>query len=189
MTPKTSKAFRINIWVDGPWDNNVWKGRKIGQISVPAGSARTLTEFSADVSSVVDRLDKKHAIFLVAESEGKEALFDFEGLGFSSDKNKITRPVVPSVQISVDGKSIDLPRFPVRSTNENGILGYDQYEVTVKKSLNDNKEPTVSATASSPDVKIAINQPRATERVGIVKFDYRGVVKTYKIIFTDISGQ
>ncbi|WP_072067650.1 hypothetical protein [Bacteroides thetaiotaomicron] len=189
LTPKTNKAFRINIWLDGPWSNNVWKGRKIGQITVPAGSARTVTKFTADVSSIVDHLDKKHAIFLVAESDGKEALFDFEGLGFSSDKNKITRPVIPSVQIAVDGKTIDLPKSPVRSTNTNGILGYDRYETTIKTFFNDIKMPTVSAIASSPDVKVMIVQPQSKDGTGIVKFDYKGIVKTYKIIFTDINGK
>ena len=26
LTPKTDKAFRINVWIDGPWANETWKG-------------------------------------------------------------------------------------------------------------------------------------------------------------------
>ena len=37
LTPMTDASFKINIWLDGPWDNSVWKGKKIGEITVPAG--------------------------------------------------------------------------------------------------------------------------------------------------------
>ena len=40
LTPKTSKAFKVNVWLDGPWSNAVWKGTKIGEISVPGNSAQ-----------------------------------------------------------------------------------------------------------------------------------------------------
>ena len=75
LTPKTSKAFKVNVWLDGPWSNAVWKGTKIGEISVPGNSAQEITRFTVDVSKFVDHLDKKHAIFLVAEGEGGEELF------------------------------------------------------------------------------------------------------------------
>ena len=32
LRPKTPKSFKINIWLDGPWDNKAWKGKKIGEI-------------------------------------------------------------------------------------------------------------------------------------------------------------
>ena len=25
LTPKTNKTFKIAIWLDGPWDNAIWK--------------------------------------------------------------------------------------------------------------------------------------------------------------------
>lgn len=28
LTPKTAKSFKVNVWLDGPWDNATWKGKK-----------------------------------------------------------------------------------------------------------------------------------------------------------------
>ena len=30
ITPKTKKAFKVNVWLDDPWDNATWKGKKRG---------------------------------------------------------------------------------------------------------------------------------------------------------------
>ena len=86
LTPKTKNSFKVNVWLDGPWDNDIWKGKKIGEIIVPANSAMETTKFTVDVSTFVDNLDKKHAIFLVAESPDPGGLFDLAGLGFSRRK-------------------------------------------------------------------------------------------------------
>ncbi len=183
LTPKTEKSFKINVWVDGPWDNNVWKGKKIGEIIVPANSARQTTQFSINVSTFVDRLDKKHAIFLVAESTEQEPLFDLVGLGFSSRRKKIERPIAPTVNITVNGNAIEVPATPVRSTNANGIVGYDLYETTVKLPAGTTQVPVVSATANNPDVKFNISQPTSATGKALVKCDYKGVTKTYTIVF------
>ena len=132
LTPKTEKAFKVNVWLDGPWDNATWKGKKIAEIVVPANSKQEVTQFTADVSRFVDNLDKKHAIFLVAEGGESDALFNLMGLGFSSKNKKINRPVVPTVSIAVNGQPVTIPATPVRSTNANGITGYDIYQTTYK---------------------------------------------------------
>ncbi len=183
LTPKTKSAFIVNVWLDGPWDNATWKGKKIGVINVPANSNPEITQFTIDVSSVVDRLDGKHAIFLVAEGAESEDLFDLAGLGFSSKKNKIVRPVAPTVTIKVNGKDIEVPLIPVRSTNANGIVSYDIYETTYKLPSDVAGIPSVSASASTPDVKVAITQSDTRTGAAEVKFDYKGVVKTYRIMF------
>ena len=36
LTPKTTTSFSVQVWLDGPWDNDTWKGTKIGEIVVPA---------------------------------------------------------------------------------------------------------------------------------------------------------
>jgi enterochelin esterase-like enzyme len=193
LTPKTRSSFKVNVWLDGPWDNSVWKGTKIGEIIVPANSARETTKFTIDVSRFVDNLDKKHAIFLVAESESNNLrtfpgspreLFDLIGLGFSSAKKEIVLPVAPTVHISVNDVSIDLPATPIRSTNANGVTGYDLYEAIVSLAPETTRIPTVAATASNPDVKISITQAESTNGTAVVKFDYKGAVKTYKVIFS-----
>lgn len=182
LTPKTPKTFKVNVWLDGPWDNATWKGEKIGEISVPANSAQEAKQFKIDVSKFVDGLNKKHAIFLVAEGpEG--ALFDLIGLGFSSKRKEIVRPVAPVVGITVNGKNIELPEAPVRSTNANGITGYDIYEATYKVPADASGIPVVSASADNKDVKIKITQAASASGTAIVKFDYRGIVKTYRVTF------
>src|SRR5690554_7046089 len=122
MKPQTSESFKVNVWLDGPWDNKVWKGTKIGEIVVPANSNPESTKFTIDVASLVDHLDQKNAIFLVAEGNPQAELFELIGLGFSSKDKDIERPKVPQVSISVDGVEIELPKTPVRSTDTNGIV-------------------------------------------------------------------
>jgi arabinoxylan arabinofuranohydrolase len=183
ITPKTTKSFKVNIWLDGPWDNAVWNGTKIGEIVVPANSKQEVTKFTIDVAKYVEGLDRKHAIYLVAEGADQDALCDFIGLGFSSAKKPIERHVVPTVTISVNGKAIDMPATPVRSTNENGITGYDLYETTVKLPAGSTQKPVVAATASNKAVKIIISQPQTFPGMATVKCDYNGVVKTYNVVF------
>lgn len=183
LTPKTKNAFKINVWLNGPWDNTTWKGRKIGEITVPANAAKEITKFTVDVSAFVDHLNKKHAIFLVAEGTDQEGLFDLSGLGFSSDQKKIVRQVAPTVSIKVNGNSVELPATPVRSTNANGITGYNLYEATYKLPSGTAAIPTVSASASDPAVKVAVTQAESKTGTATVQFDYNGIVKTYKVVF------
>ncbi len=181
ITPKTSKSFKVNVWLDGPWDNAAWQGKKIGEIEVPANSKQEITKFTIDVAKFVDGLDKKHGIFLVAEGAGQEALFNFMGLGFSSAKKAIERHVAPTVTIFVDGKAIEMPATPVRSTNQNGIVGYDLYEAKVKLPSGTTQKPVVTATASNKAVKMTISQPAALPGIATVKCDFNGAVKTFKV--------
>jgi arabinoxylan arabinofuranohydrolase len=183
LTPKSKNSFKINVWLDGPWDNATWKGKKIGEINVPANSAQEVTKFTVDVSAFVDRLDKKHAIFLVAEGSDQGALFDLTGLGFSTKKMKIVRPVAPIVSISVNGETIELPATPVRSTNANGIVSLDLYETSWKLPSGITGIPAVSASASDPAVKVTVTQAESNTGTAVVQFDYKGVVKTYRVAF------
>lgn len=183
LTPKTSKSFKVNVWLDGPWDNDAWKGTKIGEIEVQANAAQEITQYTIDVSKYVDHLDKKHAIFLVAESGETTQLFDLIGLGFSSKKKKIERHIAPTVSIAIDGKEIDLPKHPQRSTDSNGIVGYDQYFTSVKLPVGTTKTPVVSASTDNKDVKVSITQATSITEPAIITFDYKGVIKTYKVAF------
>jgi len=182
LTPKTSKSFKVNVWLDGPWKNEAWKGTKIGEILVPANSSQETTQFTIDVSKYVDHLDRKHAIFLVAEGDKSTELFDLIGLGFSSKKKKIAPPVVPTVTIAVNGKELELPKHPVRSTNANGIVGYNLYEATCELPAG-TTTPTVTATADNKKVKVNVIQADSPSGIAKVEFDFNGVVKTYQIQF------
>ncbi len=182
LTPKTANTFKIAVWLDGPWAGGAWNGTKIGEITVPANAAKEVTKFTIDVSSFVEGLSGKHAIFLVA---GTSSSFDLMGLGFSSANKEIVHPVPPTVSILVDGTGIDMPATPVRSTNANGIVGYDQYETKV--TLTTDATPVVTASTSDPDVQVTITQAASASGTAVVEFDNKGVVKTYRVEFAPES--
>jgi len=92
--------------------------------------------------------------------------------------------VVPTVSIAVNGKTIELPATPLRSTNANGIVGYDIYEVKYKVPAG-SAVPKVTASSNNTKVKIAVAQPASPQGTADVKFDYNGIVKTYRIVFAD----
>lgn len=183
LTPKTNKSFQVNVWLDGPYDNDTWKGKKIGVINVPANADQETTQFKIDVSQYVDQLDKKHAIFLVAEGDDADSLFDLIGLGFSSKDREIIRPVSPKVNILVNGSAINVSETPLRSTNENGIVGYNIYESIYKLPKGTNGVPVISASADNADVKIEIAQAASLSEKATVTFDYNGIVKTHHVVF------
>jgi len=181
ITPKTQAAFKVNVWLDGPWDNDTWKGTKIAQISIPENAKSAVTQFTVDVSKYVDHLDRKHALYLVAEGEDGSALFDFIGLGFSSKEQRIERPVSPTVEITVNGKKLTLPSIPVRSTDENGLVGYHTYEVVSPIDAKDKKIPVVRASADNPEVKIMIKQASSLTDHAQVNCIYKGQTKSYLV--------
>jgi len=184
LTPKTKSAFKIIVMMDGPWENATWKGKKIGVITVPANAAQQTTKYTINVAKFVDNLDQKHAIYLVAEGLETEGLFDLAGIGFSSAKKKIVRPIAPTVSINVNGKAIEVPTLPVRSTNANGIVSYDLFETKYNVPSTATGAPTVTATASNPAVKITVTQAGSKTGTAVVKCDYKGVVKTYNVVMT-----
>ena len=183
LEPRTTNAFKVNVWLDGPWDNATWKGKQIGQVDVPANAAQEVTKFTLDVASFVEGLKEKHAIFLVAEGSGGGTLCDIVGLGFSSDKVKIVRPVPPKVSIKVNGESINLPVNPVRSSNANGITGVDIYDAAYAVPADVTEIPPVTASASDGSVKVEVKQAEAKNGTAVVKFDYHGVVKIYRVAY------
>ncbi len=169
--------------MDGPWDNATWKGKKIEK-SKCLPVRHKLSHSLRWMSAHVDGLSRKHAIYLVAEGSVGEELFDLTGLGFSSVGKKIVRPVVPSVSISVDGKAIELPKTPVRSTNANGITDYKTYEVVYVLPSETSRLPKVSASSDNKDVKVEVKQARPDAETAVVTFDYQGLAKTYNVVFS-----
>ena len=78
---------------------------------------------------------------------------------------------------------INLPANPVRSTNPNGITGYDIYDAAYAVPADVAEIPQVSASASDGSVKVDVKQAEAKNGTAVVKFDYNGVVKTYRVVF------
>ena len=183
LTPKTEASFKISIWLDGPWANEVWNGKKIGEITVPAGSTEEVTRFTADVSDAVDHLGQKHAIYLVAEGDGE--LCELVGLGFSRKGQKMAYPAPPAVKIYVDGNEIELPDVPVRSTNANGYVTYGNYAAEYAVPADQTDIPAVKAKCDNRNVRIDVVQPESKTGTATVTFDYNGVVKTYTVTMTE----
>lgn len=182
LKPLTDEAFKVSVWLDGPWDNAVWKGTRLGEISVPAGSAQEVTRFSLDVSAAVDGLDGKHAVYLVAEGAGQAPLCDLIGLGFSKKGQTLERPQVPVVQIKADGKDLAMPVIPLRSTSANGLTDCTTYEVRCDVPSSASSMPRLSAVSSDPSVAVSVTQG-SKDKDGMVKCTYRGQTKTYLVRF------
>lgn len=182
LKPLTDEAFKVSVWLDGPWDNAVWKGIRLGEISVPAGSVQEVTRFSLDVSAAVDGLDGKHAVYLVAEGAGQAPLCDLVGLGFSRKGQTLERPQVPVVQIKADGKDLAMPAIPLRSTSANGLTDCTTYEVRCDVPSSASSMPRLSAVSSDPSVAVSVTQG-SKDKDGMVKCTYRGQTKTYLVRF------
>ncbi len=183
IEPKTEKLFKINVWIDAPWSNETWNGKEIAQIVVPENSKKEVTKFKVDVSEFVENLDKKHAVFIVAESDNQEVLFDFIGLGFSSKNQEINYQKAPTISVKVNGKEVEVPTRPIRSTTENGIVGYDQYEIIVDDSYKNGDDFMVKASSDNKNVKVDIKQAENVDGNAVVKCNYNGIVKTYTVSF------
>ena len=195
LTPGNhGQAFRINVMLDGPYANATWKGKKIGTIEVPANAPRKATTYKVAVPEIED-LKGKHAIYLVAEgpeiqqpqNERRQfgnrpqqpqrpvGLFDLHGIGFSKNGTTCEPPVVPTVDILVDGKKLNLPSTPIRCTNANGLTDAIRYQVYGPLTSNSN----ITVKPSDPAVKSVVSQ--IVEGRATVKCTYNGQTKIYLI--------
>jgi len=179
LTPKTLASFKINVMIDGPWENSTWKGHKIAEIVIPVGAKQEPTCYNTSVAAAVEGLSGKHAIYLVAEGpEG--VLCDLQGIGFTRNGKKLDRPVPPTVTITVDGKEVDIPSIPVRSTNQNGLVAENTYSIDAR--TESASIPTVAAKASSTAVKVQVTQADAQNGTAIVKCAYKGLEKIFNVV-------
>ena len=174
ITPRTDNEFTIKVMLDGPYANQTWGGKEIARFELPIASAKVATKLSANVAAAVEGLKGKHAIYLVAEGgQGNEPLFDLNGIAFSKKGLVINQPEIPVMHIQVNGKEIELPKTPVRSTNQNGICDVTRYEVAVDGSLSD-----LRASCDNKDVKVEIE---VQGNQAWVTGTYNGLKKIYTI--------
>ena len=194
LTPGGHGAFKIHVMLDAPYSNNVWNGRKLTTISVPAESPKQERLYSVHVPEL-EGLTGKHALYLVVEGpeveqpqnnrpqwgrqpqqpQRPEGLFALHGIGFSKAGSPCQPPKVPTVTITADNQQLTLPETPIRATNQNGYTDCSHYQVYAPLKANSQ----LKVTASHPDVKTevsAIVEGRAT-----VKCTYQGRTKTYLI--------
>jgi len=186
LTPG-GRAFSIHVRLDNPW-----KGREIGIVNVPAVARREPMMCGLRVPDV-EGLTGKHAIYLVVEGpeveepqqQGRQfgrrqqpnrpqGLFDLHGIGFSKGGG-MKAPEVPQVNITVDGKRINVPSAPIFSSNANGYTDVTHYQVYAPLQANS----TLKASSENPLVTFRIS-PVADGRA-TVRATYQGKEKVYLI--------
>ena len=193
LTPGGNGGFKIKVMLDGPYTNDTWNGKEIGTISIDADAPRRPTNFSVAVPSI-EGLKGKHAIYLIAEGPEVQqpqnnrrqfghpqqpqrpvGLFDLHGIGFTKSNIPFEAPIVPTVNITVDGKTLNLPSTPIRCTNANGLTDATRYQIYAP--LTD--KSVIKVTPSHPSVQFKVSpivEGRAT-----IKCTYNGLTKTYLI--------
>ena len=195
LTPSGRGAFKIRIMLDGPYANSTWNGKEIGVIEVPANAPRAAKTYQVAVPAV-EGLKGKHGIYLVVEGpeiqqpqqDGRrqfgrpqnqpqrpQGLYDLHGIGFSKQGTTCEPPVIPTVNITVDGNSVKLPAAPQFSTNDNGYVDMTNYQAYAPIKANS----VIKATASDPAVKIEIG--KIADGRAVVTFTYQGQKKVYKL--------
>ena len=186
LTPG-GRAFSIHVRLDNPW-----KGREIGIVNVPAAARKEPMMCGLRVPDV-EGLTGKHAIYLVVEGpeveepqqQGRQfgrrqqpnrpqGLFDLHGIGFSKGGG-MKAPEVPQVNITVDGKRINVPSAPIFSSNANGYTDVTHYQVYAPLQANS----TLKASSENPLVTFRIS-PVADGRA-TVRATYQGKEKVYLI--------
>ena len=166
LTPRTDRPFSVEVWLDSPYD-----GTLLCKFDIAANSVQKATKFSKCVDRIADKLDKKHAIYLVAR--GDDALMDVQGLGFSRGMDDMQIPAVPVVHILVNGDEIALPEIPTRSTNANGYVSQDIYEIPGV--LTDGAKVDVTSESETPlGIDVHSSCGKTT-----VSCTYNGKTKTY----------
>ena len=187
LTRSGKGAFKIHIKLDDPW-----KGQEIGVIDVSAQAGYGIV--GCEVPEV-EGLTGKHAIYLVAEGpevqqpeqpqrgqwgqrpqqpQRPQGLFDLHGIRFSKGVGA-PAPIVPQVTIYADGKKLNIPAQPIRSTNQNGYT--DQVRYQVYAPLKNNTKVEAESNVSGVKFEISpVTAGRAT-----VKATYNGKEKIFLI--------
>ena len=178
LAPKGKGAVRIRVMLDGPYANNTWKGKEIAVINVPSDAPREVRYYNVAVPAV-EGLSGKHAIYLKVEGEGKEGLVDIHGIGFAKGNESFIDkvPVIPEVNITVDGKEIAIPKTPVFSTNQNGYTDLTRYQTYAP--LTDNS--VVKASVNTCGSKVKIETGKIVSGRATVKCTFNGKEKIYLI--------
>ena len=189
LTYSGKGAFNIHVKLDDPW-----KGKELGIIYVgdktPTNQAVTISHLVPDVEG----LTGKHAIFLVVEGpevaqpqnnrpqwgrqqqpQRPQGLFDLHGIGFTKT-DACPVPMVPQITIKCDGKQLQIPDLPIRSTNQNGYTDLTHYQVYGPLKNNSKLEVTSDAPAGVQITVSPITDGRAT-----VKCVYKGKEKIFLI--------
>ncbi|MBQ6191976.1 MAG: family 43 glycosylhydrolase [Bacteroidaceae bacterium] len=185
LTPG-GRAFSIHVRLDNPW-----KGQEIGVVGVAAEGRKEPMMCSLRVPDV-EGLTGKHAVYLVVEGpeveepqqgrqfgrrqqpERPQGLFDLHGIGFSKG-GAMRAPVVPQVNITLDGKPLVVPAKPIFSSNANGYTDVTHYQVYAPLKSNS----VLKATSENPSVTFQVSP--VTDGRATVRATYQGKEKVFLI--------
>ena len=188
--------FKIHVKLDDPY-----KGREIAVIEDFVTEKKVTRDASVSLSDeteeLLSNLKGKHAIYLVVEGpevkqpeqqqgpwgrrpqqqpQRPRGLFTLHGIGFAAGDYKM--PVVPEVTITVDGKRLNIPDTPVRSTNQNGYMDATTYQTYAP--LTDTSK--IQATAADGTYgKVTFSVSPVTAGRATVKATYNGKTKTFLV--------
>ena len=196
LTHTVDTEVKIHVLIDGPYVNDVHKGKEIAVLTIPADAPRQPRMYQVAVPEV-EGLKGKHAIYLVAEGQEIQAqqqqrqfggvgqrqqqpqrptgLFDLHGIGFSRQGQQCQVPAVPNIVIKVDGKKLNIPDLPIRSTNANGYTEQNRYQVYAP--LTDRS--VIDVASDHPEVKIETG--KVVDGRATVKCTYKGNTKIFLI--------
>lgn len=192
LTSMSGQPFSIRVMLDGPYANSTWNGKEIAKIDVTNPKKGARATYGIKVPQV-EGLTGKHAIYLVVEgpdvqqpeqpryggrqqqSQRPYGLLDLHGIAFCKDSKNSVAERIPQVTITADGVNLIIPENALLSTNNNGYIQTDHYQVYGR--LTDNS--VLKATSDNRDVKFEIG--KIVDGRAIVKATWKGVTKTYLI--------
>ena len=188
------QGCKIRVMLDGPYANNTWNGKEIAVLEVPASVKKGEKYECVAKVPAVEGLTGKHGIYLVVDgpdfkeperprfggqrqqaNERPQGLVDIHGLGFAKAGKPCVAPVVPTLNITVDGVKVVMPEQPIFVTNENGYTALDHYQAYAKMT----DKSVIKATSSNPEVKIEVG--RIANGRSQVTATYKGAKKIFLI--------
>ena len=191
LTASGKGAFKIHVRLDNPW-----KGQEVALFSIPDDAPKMTVTVSQPVPAL-EGLTGKHAIYLVAEGpdvkqpeqpqgpwgrrlqqpQRPQGLFDLHGIGFAKSGVDAQPAFVPEVTITADGKRLNIPHLPIRTTNANGYTDLTHYQVYGPLNADSKLEATCEKAPNAVHFEISpIVNGRAT-----VKATYKGKEKIFLI--------
>ena len=191
LTASGKGAFKIHVRLDNPW-----KGQEVALFSIPDDAPKMAVTVSQPVPAL-EGLTGKHAIYLVAEGpdvkqpeqpqgpwgrrlqqpQRPQGLFDLHGIGFAKSGVDAQPAFVPEITITADGKRLNIPHLPIRTTNANGYTDLTHYQVYGPLNADSKLEATCEKAPNAVHFEISpIVNGRAT-----VKATYKGKEKIFLI--------
>ena len=168
LAARSADAFKVSVWLDGPWEGGAWNGTRVAEVKIPAGASADVTRYSIPFDVPAWALKGKHALFLVAEGPEGIDLCDVVGFGFSRKGESMEFPQPPSVRLMAAGEPLEMPSNPMWTTDFNGLTDCTNYEVLLPEGV------SASDVTVEADPSVTVEQ-----EASLIRCTWKGVTKTY----------